>query len=420
MVSKRCVFDSSMPSALRQVTVVSDAVRDLVQQSRPCRVARVDQSKQRVPIASRFVILQYGTLCVYIGRVDLSVQGVCALGLTGVIRRVPSGKGKMKQAISSIDETGPSSIGGLVRKMGAIGTVLGLCAAVGVSSDAQAVPRPDLAGILDSAAPQDDNAVVPFASDGTASSADVSVDLPQPGASSVKVVAEGDDGLVRADIVLPDQFDTTAATELPDGTVAYADEARSGDQLAVQLLEDGSTRLQTVLADASSPTEYSYSLKGFVPIKGVDAQGEDAFAFLREGESGDFVPVAAAWAKDALGHPVATHYEVRGDALVQVVQPTQNSVFPVVADPAWVWMFGGYGAKLNRAETNRVTSYAAALGMCGTLAKRAPGTSVACGAYAAYMTAQASLANSDRPKRCLFLVVAPAPVIFRYKDGHCR
>ncbi len=43
-----------------------------------------------------------------------------------------------------------------------------------------------------------------------------------------------------------------------------------------------------------------------------------------------------AWAKDANGAPVPTHYEIDGNTLVQVVDFTAATAFPVVADPS-VW-----------------------------------------------------------------------------------
>jgi hypothetical protein len=259
---------------------------------------------------------------------------------------------------------------------------------------------------------------VPLATDAATTAGDVSVSLPEAGARSLRVTADG--GHLSTDIVLPDQFDTTAGTTLPDGTVTYPDQDRPGDHLAVQLLDDGSTRVQTVLADGNSPREYSYSVIGYVPVQGVDARGQDAFGFLGGEGSSDFVPVAPAWATDARGNAVPTHYEIRGDALVQVIEPAASAIFPVVADPAWVWMSGGYGAKLNRIETRRAAVASGASSFCATMAERFPGFAVGCGAYAAYMLTQAGLAELDRPKTCLFLVAIPAPLILRYNDGHCK
>ncbi|MEJ9209242.1 hypothetical protein [Paenibacillus larvae] len=42
-----------------------------------------------------------------------------------------------------------------------------------------------------------------------------------------------------------------------------------------------------------------------------------------------------AWAKDANGNDIPTHYEIRGNDLVQKVEFNENTAFPVVADPNW-------------------------------------------------------------------------------------
>jgi len=319
----------------------------------------------------------------------------------------------------SNDACGANSFRRLFKTAIAVGVSTSLLVVLGSPISAEATSAGDLSMVLARADPGKGR-VVPFSSDATAAIDEVEVALPDSRARSAGVAVHVGDGAAETEIGLPNYFDTAARTILPDGTATYPGRDRPDDHIAVQLLEDGSTRIQTVLADASSPREYSYSLEGFVPVQGVDPQGEEVFAFLRKGGSGDFVPVAPAWAQDARGRSVPSRYEVRDDALVQVVLPTERTLFPVVADPAWVWMYGGYGAKLNRSESSRVTSYAAAVGMCGTLAQRFPHVAVSCGAYAGYMTAQAGLANSDRPQRCLFLVVAPAPIIYRYRDGYCR
>ena len=47
--------------------------------------------------------------------------------------------------------------------------------------------------------------------------------------------------------------------------------------------------------------------------------------------------LVAPWAFDATGAPVDTHYEVRGRKVVQVVEPTADTVYPVTADPNVLW-----------------------------------------------------------------------------------
>lgn len=47
--------------------------------------------------------------------------------------------------------------------------------------------------------------------------------------------------------------------------------------------------------------------------------------------------ISAPWAVDAQGKPVATHYELQGNKLTQIVDATKDTTFPVTADPSWWW-----------------------------------------------------------------------------------
>ncbi|WBU37191.1 hypothetical protein [Homoserinibacter sp. YIM 151385] len=246
----------------------------------------------------------------------------------------------------------------------------------------------------------------------TATAAGVIAEIPEY--ATVPLLVDADEHTVN--LALPDEFPLGAGRPASDGTVVYPARDRTGDALAVQLLDDGSTRVQTIIGSSDSVHEFGYSIEGYVPVS--DDTGEQ-FGFL--GQDGQFVPLGEAWARDAGGNAVATNYEIRGNEIVQVIGRDATAEYPVVADPVWIWMYAGYGAKLNRYETKKVRDYGIALGMCGALAKRFPNFVVACTAYAAYMVAQANLAESDRPKKtCLFLVVAPGPFIFRYHDAHCK
>lgn len=43
--------------------------------------------------------------------------------------------------------------------------------------------------------------------------------------------------------------------------------------------------------------------------------------------------IAQAWAVDAQGNSVATRFEVNNDELIQVIEPTGSTTYPVTADP---------------------------------------------------------------------------------------
>ena len=209
---------------------------------------------------------------------------------------------------------------------------------------------------------------------------------------------------------LPDELTVGRGMVAEDGTVVYSDTSASGDAIAVQTLSDGTTRVQTIIAGPDSPHEFAYAMKGY------DAMVNDAGEAIFFKADGSFVPVAAAWARDADGNAVPTSYEVRGKELVQVVRPTPGTVYPVVADPSWVWIGAGWGMKLTRTETARVRDYAAALGMCAVFVKRAAALNIACAVWGSYIQLRANLAQGDSPRTCLFFNVAPAPgTIWRVK-----
>lgn len=217
---------------------------------------------------------------------------------------------------------------------------------------------------------------------------------------------------VEAEIVLPEGLSLESASVSASGTVVFpAVEGESdqgaGTSLAVQALEGGDTRIQTVIHDSTSDHEYTYAMNGYQAI--VDDDGNASF--VGEGEEALLVPVEPAWAVDANGLAVATHYIERDGALMQIIEPTAQTAYPIVADPTWGWRNAGYGLTLSRSEVNTASSYSGALGICSAIASsfKAKGAAIGCGGYAGYLSIQASTANRQNPKGCLHVVLAPVP-----------
>jgi len=235
---------------------------------------------------------------------------------------------------------------------------------------------------------------------------DVQSTVPMSAEEAITVTSENDSGAQTATIDLPDEIDVKDGVVADDGTVVFTATDDSGDAVAVQTLEDGSTRIQTVIGGSESAHEFGYRMDGYQPYQ--SDSGEVIFVSA----DGNYVPVAAPWATDANGNPVETRYEIRGDELFQIVVPDESTAYPVVADPSWQWYGPIWGMKLNRAETSRVRDYAAALGMCAVFARQ---VSIACSAFGSYIILQANLAQGDTPaSTCLFFTAAPIPgVIFR-------
>uniref|UniRef100_UPI00402AA794 hypothetical protein n=1 Tax=Bacillus sp. DX2.2 TaxID=3073452 RepID=UPI00402AA794 len=139
-------------------------------------------------------------------------------------------------------------------------------------------------------------------------------------------------------ISLPD-LNLKDAMKTENGTIVYQDTTKPVD-LAVQTTKDGVRSLINI-KNSSAPHEYKFTVN--VPNGGklvsaaeyLGAEFDTGEVFTVDSNNiiqGVFAP---AWAKDANGKPVATHYKVEGNQLIQVVEFNENTAFPVVADPDW-------------------------------------------------------------------------------------
>ncbi len=131
-----------------------------------------------------------------------------------------------------------------------------------------------------------------------------------------------------------------------DGTVTYAEGLPATD-IAVQAFEHG-VRIQTVLHDASAPTEYTYRVA--LPPGGSIVAKDGALMFTDK-DGWPLGMVDPPWAFDSRHRPVPTHFEVRGSEFTQVIAHRRPDVeYPVVADP---WL--GFDL-IDRANWWRATS----------------------------------------------------------------
>ncbi|WP_431796017.1 hypothetical protein [Microbacterium enclense] len=226
--------------------------------------------------------------------------------------------------------------------------------------------------------------------------------IPADPSDPIEVHTEVTGRTVSAKIDLPDALDLDAGQLGVDGTVVYPSE--SDATVAIQALENGDTRVQTIIPDRGATHEATYGLEGYRAV--IDSSGQAGF--VQKGGAGLYVPVENAWATDATGAPVRTYYEVRGDRLAQIVVPSDTTAYPIVADPTWGWRNAAWGLTLSRSETASIKDYAAASGFCTALVK-SKGLAVACGAWASYLQIQAATANRQWPRGCLHIVVAPLP-----------
>ncbi len=182
--------------------------------------------------------------------------------------------------------------------------------------------------------------------------------------TTIEVPLELKDGLEISDangaeyvITLPNDTEALPAVEMDNGAVAFPSESESVNSVVPN--EDGIQLLTTILGDRA-PESYNYEIE--LPegaelrldsesgsVNAVDVDGSWLFG------------AAPPWAVDATGKSVPTHYEVRGNALTQVVSHTnvEEITYPIVADPlfsfdlikSFKWVKSGKGYTISVAVT---------------------------------------------------------------------
>src|SRR6218665_133748 len=129
-----------------------------------------------------------------------------------------------------------------------------------------------------------------------------------------------------------------------DSTVVFEGAADNSDLVITSTsTEEGHvTSIFTVIPDSHASREYRYSISGGPPRLRDDG-GIDIYQTLSVKDidgvlkSGEFLvgKFASPWATDANGKSISTHYEIDASTVVQVVDFTPDTAFPVVADPQW-------------------------------------------------------------------------------------
>lgn len=132
-------------------------------------------------------------------------------------------------------------------------------------------------------------------------------------------------------ISLPFSDEASTAEVLSPGVVSF--DNKNNTSTAAVTKDDGSVVIATVIDSRDAPARYTYTIDG-APGSSLQSQ-PDGTVFLLDSASenilGGFLP---AWARDAEGDDVPTHYEISGNELTQVVDLSSPDIaFPVVADP---------------------------------------------------------------------------------------
>lgn len=151
---------------------------------------------------------------------------------------------------------------------------------------------------------------------------DVDVAIPYGATEPIQLVSDGAEISVGIDAAV-------SGASLAVGGHAAAFAHADGDASVVNLNDDGSLRITSVLQSAQSQDSFSYTYTGvdLVLFQDGGVVGYDESGAVQ-------LVVDLPWAFDASGAPVPTWYELDGNVLTQVVDHSSGSFqYPIVADP---------------------------------------------------------------------------------------
>jgi hypothetical protein len=131
-------------------------------------------------------------------------------------------------------------------------------------------------------------------------------------------------------VVLPFANQSKVAKVITSGALAY--DNQNGSATAVLSKKDSSLQIATVITTPLAPELYEYRIQ--IPAGLSLKAGTDGAVNLVNAEGKFFGGIAPAWAKDARGKSVPTHYEISGSTLTQVVEHHGLGYqYPIIADP---------------------------------------------------------------------------------------
>lgn len=319
-------------------------------------------------------------------------------------------------------------------KLGVIGGIAVVCT-VGsllsgfVPADTSGVNAADAVAAIQEAAPE---AVAGSTGTTAGTDADTASAVENDGVT-VEVPTDADEGIVvtlgeapALTIGLPFSDEASPATESQvPGVMVYDNNNGSS---TVPVLRDSGVQINTVIDNADAPKRYDY------PMDFGDGQSlhlnPDGSVTAFGGDGALVAFVAAPWARDANGNAVPTRYEVQGASLTQVIDFTEASAFPVVADPQFEWYMALPTVKTTRAETRQLMGLGAgptgpggAAKACGALLKVAGPAGIAAAGLCAVnvVSIMYNATKAYSAGQCARLLIGPGVIgTIPYKDSYCR
>lgn len=156
---------------------------------------------------------------------------------------------------------------------------------------------------------------------------DVDVTVPANSADPISLMPN--DG-TAIQITLPFAGKAARAEVVTEGVVSY-DNGNNSTTVPI-VKKDGSLQITTIIENSAAPSRYSYPLH--LPVGSEITPQSDGGVLLLDSDGKYIGGIAPAWAKDASGAEIATHYEIDGTTLTQVVDHRgKDLAYPLVADP---------------------------------------------------------------------------------------
>lgn len=155
------------------------------------------------------------------------------------------------------------------------------------------------------------------------------VSLPGTGAGGITVA----DSTISLGLGLPTGT-TGSGVEIASSSTLYSTPLHYS--VAATITSSG-VRESVAMENASAPTSYSYPIT--LPSGEFLSPNPDGSVSVMKSFSEGSISLGtfqSPWARDANGNPVSTNYTVQGSTLIQHVDVTPATAFPVVADPTLV------------------------------------------------------------------------------------
>ena len=225
---------------------------------------------------------------------------------------------------------------------------------------------------------------------GPAPGSDHEAPLLLPGHETSTGIAAPDAGAASADFVVKTSWGVETGLELPvaadepsrasDGALVY--QGAGGDaSVTVRAVDVADHRLAVALQavieleSATAPRTYAFPLEH--PPGGSVSMEHDGGVSVRDGGGSHVGRFAPPWAIDAVGQPVRTWFSLDSNALVQHVEPGDQTVFPVLADPFFVvpaLVIGGRTLlQLGATAASRAAAASTATASVAAVARLSPG-----------------------------------------------